>query len=227
MLSATASHIRGNLVAYLALFAALGGTSYAAVGLAPGSVTSRALANGAVTHSKLAASSVSDGNVMKHSLTPQDFRTGSFQGPAGPQGKAGVAGKDGTSSVVMSALSSGSATAPHGASTDIPIGGATWTQAANDANLIMGSMSVRIPSSCTGSFGNSLALLVDGVGNTFGVLPTAPASTTVTVPFVVSELMPNGSAQAHTITLKAGNSCTRSGEDFAISNVKVDVVNFH
>ena len=43
------SHVRSNVIAYLALFIALGGTSYAAVRLTPGSVGTVQLRNGAVT----------------------------------------------------------------------------------------------------------------------------------------------------------------------------------
>jgi hypothetical protein len=52
------THVRHNLVAYLALFVALGGTSYAAVNLPAGSVGTRELRNGAVTNQKLAKGSV-------------------------------------------------------------------------------------------------------------------------------------------------------------------------
>jgi hypothetical protein len=51
-------HLRGNVVAYLALFVALGGTSYAAVNLPAGSVGNRQLRNGAVTNRKIANGSV-------------------------------------------------------------------------------------------------------------------------------------------------------------------------
>jgi hypothetical protein len=51
-------HIRHNLVAYLALFVALGGTSYAAFSLPRNSVGQRQLRNGAVTNHKLANGSV-------------------------------------------------------------------------------------------------------------------------------------------------------------------------
>jgi hypothetical protein len=88
-------------------------------------------------------------------------------------------------------------------------------------------MSVEVPSSCTGSFGNSLVLAVDGVPNTFAVLPTSPASTTVTVPFVVSEIMEPGASAQHTLAATLYNTCTKSGEDFTVSNVKVDVLSFH
>jgi hypothetical protein len=46
-------HVRSNVIAYLALFVALGGTSYAAVSLPPGSVGSRQIRNRAVTSVKL------------------------------------------------------------------------------------------------------------------------------------------------------------------------------
>ena len=51
------SHLRGNFVAYLALFVALGGTSYAAVSIPRNSVGTKQLRNGAVTLKKLNARS--------------------------------------------------------------------------------------------------------------------------------------------------------------------------
>ena len=52
------AHARRNAVAYLALFVALGGTSYAAFSLPAGSVGARELKNGAVTAAKLNPTSV-------------------------------------------------------------------------------------------------------------------------------------------------------------------------
>jgi hypothetical protein len=68
---------------------------------------------------------------------------------------------------------------------------------------------------------------VDGVPNTFAVAPTAPANATVTVPVVVSEVMEPGADTQHTVTARLQNSCTRSGEDYSLSDLKLDVVNFH
>ncbi len=75
-----------TIVAYLALFAALGGTTYAATQLPRNSVGPRQLRSGAVSSSK----------VLDHSLTSSDFKPGSLpSGPAGPRGSIGPAGPAG------------------------------------------------------------------------------------------------------------------------------------
>jgi len=51
-------HLRANAIAYLALFVALGGTSYAAISIPAGSVGTRQLRNGAVTAKKLDRDSI-------------------------------------------------------------------------------------------------------------------------------------------------------------------------
>lgn len=76
------SFARANAIALLALFVALGGTSYAAVQLPKNSVTSKQVKNG--------------------SLLSKDFKAGQLPagatgptGPAGPQGAAGAPGPQG------------------------------------------------------------------------------------------------------------------------------------
>ena len=84
MLTILSRHIRHNVVGYLALFAALGGTSYAAVQIPTASVGTAQLRNGAVTATK----------IKPHSLVASDFARGSLRG--GPQGVRGPAGPHGT-----------------------------------------------------------------------------------------------------------------------------------
>lgn len=62
------NHLKHNLVAYLALFVALGGTSYAAISLPTGSVGTRQLRNGAVTNKKLAKGAVGAGDLDRKSI---------------------------------------------------------------------------------------------------------------------------------------------------------------
>jgi hypothetical protein len=229
------AHLRGNVVAYVALFAALGGTSYAAVRLKNGSVTSAALAKGAVTHSKLARNSVTALNVLPGSLSGAAFKSGTLvkgtvRGPAGDRGAQGANGAPGAqgtpggASVGARPRFSGSVSAPKGASTSIPLSGNAWTQVPGELDLIAGSMTAHIPSSCTGSFGNALTVSVDGTPTTFAIAPTAPASGTVTMPFNVGTLTESTQATPHTVTAAFGNSCTKDGESFTVSDVKLDVI---
>jgi hypothetical protein len=53
------AHVHSQAVAYLALFVALGGTSYAALSLPANSVGTRQIRNGAVTTKKIANGSIS------------------------------------------------------------------------------------------------------------------------------------------------------------------------
>jgi hypothetical protein len=77
------AHLKGNVIAYLALFIALGGTSYAAINLPRNSVGTKQLRNNAVT----------SGKVRNGSLRTSDFQSGALKrGPRGPQGPAGPAG---------------------------------------------------------------------------------------------------------------------------------------
>jgi hypothetical protein len=253
MRASVLAHVRTNVVGYVALFAALGGTSYAAVGLKPGSVTSAALATRSVTHAKLAANSVTSANVARHSLVSSDFQSGVLTssgggakggrgdsgstgtkgvkgetgatGPAGPAGSAGPQGASGGATVGARArMSGGSVTAPNGAKTSVPLSANSWTQLSSELDLITGSMTVQVPASCTGSFGNSLTISVDGVPQTFASAPTAPASGTVTMPLNVGTLTDPGQSVQHTVTASFGNSCTKSGENYTVSDVKLDIV---
>jgi hypothetical protein len=82
------NHLRGNAVAYLALFVALGGTGYAAIKLPANSVGTKQLKKNAVTSAK----------VKNHSLKASDFKgnlPGGGAGAPGPKGDTGPQGPKG------------------------------------------------------------------------------------------------------------------------------------
>jgi hypothetical protein len=231
------THLKRNLVAYVALFIALGGSSYAAVRLTPGSVSTTALANRSVTHKKLAINSVTARNIANGSLTRADFRAGTVvggsnggsgsngrRGPAGPQGPAGPPGG---AFIGARMESTGAVHAAHGGSTPVPLSGGDFKQDSNEIDLLAGSLTLSTPSSCTGSFGNAVVITVDGNPTTFGVAPTVPAGKTVTLPLLVGTLTEPGAGAAHHVTAAFANSCTKGGEDYTLQNIKLDVLKFH
>jgi hypothetical protein len=82
------NHARRQAVGYVALFVAVGGTSYAAVTLPHNSVGTAQLRHAAVTATK----------VKPHSLLAIDFKPGQLtatRGPVGPQGAQGLQGPQG------------------------------------------------------------------------------------------------------------------------------------
>src|SRR5215207_1083677 len=80
------THLRSNLVAYLALFVALGGTSYAAGALPRNSVGDKQIKAGAVRSSE----------VKDRSLLAKDFKLGQLpSGAAGAPGAPGAPGRTG------------------------------------------------------------------------------------------------------------------------------------
>ena len=91
-----------NVMATLAVFIALGGSSYAAVKLRANSVGSREIRNGQVKKQDLAANSVDGSKVVDGSLGLTDFTPGQLpsgargpQGDPGPQGEQGLQGLQG------------------------------------------------------------------------------------------------------------------------------------
>ena len=67
---------------------------------------------------------------------------------------------------------------------------------------------------------------IDGKANTFAVAPALPASSTVTVPFVVGTMSEPDNDQQHTVTAALASTCTKSGEDYTVNALKLDVIKF-
>lgn len=94
-----------NVVSLIALFVALGGSSYAAITLKKNAVLSKHIRNGQVKKADLARNAVTSEKVRDGALHARDFAAnelprgekgeGGEQGPAGPQGPPGADGADG------------------------------------------------------------------------------------------------------------------------------------
>src|SRR5438105_3320893 len=104
MLRRLSTHFRRQFVGYLALFVALGGTTYAAATIGSGNikndaVLSRHIKNGEVKNLDLGANSVGTDKVIDGSLLRQDFKPGQLprglKGDTGAQGAKGDTGAQG------------------------------------------------------------------------------------------------------------------------------------
>jgi hypothetical protein len=92
-----------NVVASIALFVALGGSSYAAVQLSKNDVRSKHIKNGQVKRADLSKHAVTSEKVKDGSLLSKDFKSGQLvagspgaQGPKGDTGAPGPKGDTGT-----------------------------------------------------------------------------------------------------------------------------------
>jgi hypothetical protein len=87
-----------NVIACIALFIALGGTSVAAVSLSKNTVGSKQLKAGAVHNSDLSKNAVTSTKIANGSLQTTDFKGGQLPaGARGPQGAVGTTGSQGSS----------------------------------------------------------------------------------------------------------------------------------
>jgi len=88
------SHLTyANVMASIAVFVALGGTSVAAVSLKKNSVGSNQIKNSSLTGSDVKNSSLTTSDVKNRSLLAKDFKAGQI--PAGPRGATGAQGATG------------------------------------------------------------------------------------------------------------------------------------
>jgi len=99
-----------NVMATIAVFIALGGSSYAAVQLSRNSVRSKHIKNGQVKRGDLGRNAVDSTKVKNGALLAQDFKTGQL--PTGPKGDRGAPGDAGPAGPVGSKGDSGAPGSP-------------------------------------------------------------------------------------------------------------------
>jgi hypothetical protein len=89
-------HMRQNAVAYLALFLALGGTSYAAAQLPKNSVGTKQIKKNGVRSSDIKKNAVNSAKIKDGSVSADDLAAGlGAKGDTGAQGPQGVKGDKG------------------------------------------------------------------------------------------------------------------------------------
>lgn len=148
------------LVALLALFVALGGTSYAAVTLSKNSVLSKHIKDGQVKRADLANNAVGSSQVANGSLLSTDFKAGQL--PAGPQGVPGAQGPKGdrgVSAITVRANAGNEAVTASCNPGEVATGGGAHSM----SGFIDGSAPVSEP----------LALFAPGIPSFLGYTPTA------------------------------------------------------
>jgi hypothetical protein len=107
-----------NVMATIAVFVALGGSSYAAVALTKNSVKSKHIGKGQVKRPDLAKNAVRSAKVLDGSLLAADFKAGQLpagpKGDPGPEGPPGSAGQPGEPATKLFAAINSAGTLLHG-----------------------------------------------------------------------------------------------------------------
>jgi hypothetical protein len=219
-----------SVVAYLALFVALGGSAYAVTQLPARSVGSKQLKKGAVTPSKVAGRTVELFRGQTGVRGPAGL-TGArgLQGVTGGQGKTG---RDGAA-VAVRARSTGTVHTPDDHSAiSVPLTANTWTQAPNEVDVgPYGSITFTPPpaGSCggTGAANLNVQIFVDGKPVLSPSPSVPPGSAAKVFPLGgTGNLFEPGTAQAHTVTAKVASGCDSGSfpADFTVSDLRLDFV---
>lgn len=204
-----------NIVATIALFAAIaGGTAAALPGknsvkkndLAKNSVRSVAIAANAVGSEEIQDGSVAGADVADQGLQYQDL---------------------GSNSVVARVRSTASVQSGDGGQANpvvVPISGGQWTQAENETDVFFGELTYTEPPVCTNG-GLAAELVIDGElidGDFFADDP----NTTLTEPFARTRpyLFEPGTAKSRTAAIRIYDDCDNAGQQYTVQSVKLNAV---
>jgi hypothetical protein len=182
-----------NVLSTLALFVALGGSSYAAVQLANNSVRSKHIKNRQVKKADIARNAVNAQKVQNRTLRAEDFAPGQLQpGPRGPRGFQGPRG------LPAQTASSGfkSITAATGAGTTVPL-------------LTVGP--ITYSANCLDQGGGQFRLEVRAASSQAGAVVAVPAGNTAvggtpTMIWFEFGTTPELTSQRHQVVVPSGHT---------------------
>ena len=245
MFSALRSHARSNVIAYLALFVALGGTgAYAANTIGSSDVINDSLQSedvkqATLTRGDFAPESITGTYVLDGSLSFFDFAPGTIVNSRladNAVNSAKVASNaltggdiDDTSLqnaglVQVTRQSSGSTSSgTAGSEVAVPLTGGAWSQAAGQVNLFAGEATITSPATCPIStppfLTGTLTIRVDGEAvRSESLVPTGGTFKHRFAPFPIPR---PAAATTRTMTVAIRDNCENSN-DFSVSNFKVD-----
>ena len=240
------SFVRRHWLAALALFVALGGTSYAAVKLPANSVGTKQIKNGAVTKAKLASGVAVSGPQGPAGAAGSKGDAGpkgdpGAKGDAGANGTSGVNGTNGTNgtdgqdglngaALVSQTRCVGCPVAPTGAGArQIQVSDNQWTQGVNEADQVDMEIAWTPPAhsaTCSGpGFGGQLAVKLDGQSSPMYQQQAMEGSAQQLFTGQMHVFAPLNNAVPHTLTVEVQTNCANS-DAVSVQSVKMDVAAF-
>jgi hypothetical protein len=221
MLSRLGSHVRHNVIGYVALFFALTGSALGASTVLHSGDPAGGDLTGTYPNPSIAPNAVNGSKVADGSLSAADF--------SGPLPGSVVARAHGSSSVSTA-----------GGPNPYPLSGNTWTQAANETDLFVGQITYDLPpGGCDPDTAEVVVqIAVNGKPVTVATVEVGGDSTSPqtqdliftrengfagTFPGITFE---PGSAIARTLTAQVSGPCSATG-DFTVTSVKVNAIGFH
>lgn len=219
--------VRRNIVGWLALFVALGGTSVAA------------------SHYLITSTKQIKPSVLKqlrgaagHSGLQGPAGARGAEGPAGTNGPEGKPGANGTVVIARGRSISAVTSATKPASSPFPVTGSTWTQRAEELDLLVGQASITTPakSQCTdGGFNGETFVQIFVDGKEVARASAGATETPETVTAVLEGehpvqpwLFEPGKETSHTLTVDVTDNCGlnggKGGGHFTANSVSIDVI---
>ncbi len=241
------AHARTNVVAYLALFVALGGTSaYAAntIGssdVIDGSLVGADVDNGSLVRGDFATSTLTGTPFLDESLSFHDLAAGTIVNSRIADNAVNSAkvdddslrGEDIDESGFQHArvMTRARQTAPVSSAAtgfaDIPLSDDTWTQPASQLNQLAVSATVTAPAQClVGGFEASFptgTVSVFAGGNSFSIAQVRHGTGTQTVHLNIPALLGPDAAANKVVDAFITDSCDGETDGYSVSNMKIDV----